>query len=342
MSESLIIFAESKIFNMKRLILFFALLMASFSSAQLFDDLDDILAATTADAQKLADAYVTPLGQSLTYSLNGGWASSAKTHKKLGFDLTIGAVSSSISDAAKKINIKELGLTDLTSSSTTANTIFGPSDSTTFTYALPAGQSQSVELPGGIEKDLIMNSIPMPYVQAGVGLVFDTDLIVRYIPKIENQGAEFGLFGVGLKHNLMQYFGVFDKLPLNVSALASYSKMTIDYQLSSANPDQKVSYDVNTFLVQALASLDFPIVSVMGGLGYGRGNAAFNMLGSYDIQLANATTKTLKDPLSSENTYTGMHAMIGARANLLFLKIFANYTLQEFNTLNLGVSFNFR
>lgn len=327
---------------MKPLLLTLALQTALFSSAQLFDDLNDILAATTADAQKLADAYVAPLGQSLTYSLNGGWASSAKTHKKLGFDLTIGAVSSSISDTSKTMNIAELGLTDLSSSSTTANTIFGPSDSTTFTYALPAGQSQSVKLPGGIEKDLIMNSIPMPYVQAGVGLVFDTDLIVRYTPKIDNQGAEFGLFGIGVKHNLMQYFGVIDKLPLNVSALASYSKMTIDYQLSSANPDQIVSYDVNTFLVQALASIDFPIVSVMGGLGYGSGNAAFNMLGSYDIPLANATKKTLKDPLSSENTYSGTHAMVGVRANLLFLKIFANYTLQEFNTLNAGISFNFR
>ena len=51
---------------------------------------------------------------------------------------------------------------------------------------------------------------------------------------------------------------------------------------------------------------------------------------------------TPKDPLSSEKTYTGTHAMIGARANLLFLKIFANYTLQEFNTLNVGVSVSFR
>jgi hypothetical protein len=49
------------------------------------------LKATTQDAQTLVDAYVAPLGQSLTYSLNSGWASSAKTHKKLGFDITFGA-----------------------------------------------------------------------------------------------------------------------------------------------------------------------------------------------------------------------------------------------------------
>jgi len=187
-----------------------------------------------------------------------------------------------------------------------------------------------------------MNSLPTPYVQAGVGLFFDTDLIVRYVPKIKNQGAEFGLLGIGVKHNLMQYLGLLDKLPLNVSALASYSKIDVDYQLNASNPDQKVTYDVDTFLVQALASLDFPIISVVGGFGYGKGNATMNMLGDYDISFADTTTTTLTNPLTSENTYTGTHAMIGLRANLLFLKIFANYTLQEFNTLNAGISLSFR
>jgi hypothetical protein len=103
-----------------------------------------------------------------------------------------------------------------------------------------------------------------------------------------------------------------------------------------------VNYDVDTFTIQALGSLDFPIISIVGGIGYGKGNVAFDMLGDYSITLANGTSKTLSDPLKSEKEYTGTHAMIGARANLLFLKIFANYTLQEFNTLNVGVSVSFR
>lgn len=328
---------------MKPVLLFFAFLTTTFSSAQLFDNLDDILAATNEDAQILADAYIAPLGQSLTHSLNGGWVSSAKTHKKLGFDLTFGAVSPSVSDGAKKFNVASLGLKQLTSSSTTANTIFGAKSGTEFSYTLPGTSiKQSITLPGGIEDELVMNSLPTPYIQAGVGLLFDTDVIVRYIPKIKNQGAEFGLVGVGIKHNLMQYFGLLDKLPLNVSALAAYSKTNIDYQLNAAKPDQKVTYDVDTFLIQALASLDFPVISVVGGFGYGKGNASMAMLGNYEVSLASSATKTLKDPLKSENTYTGTHAMVGLRANLLFLKIFANYTLQEFNSLNAGVSFSFR
>ena len=328
---------------MKNLTILIISLTATFSSAQLFDDLEKILAATTEDAQLLADAYVAPLGQSLTYSLNAGWALSAKTHKKFGFDITIGVTSTSVSDAAKSFSISALKLEQLTSTATSASTVFGARNGTMFTYTLPGTSiSQSIEMPGGIEDDLVMNSLPAPYSQVGLGLFFETDLIVRYAPKIESQGAKFGLFGIGFKHNLMQYFGVMDKLPLNISALASYSKMNLEYQLSTTNPSQMVDYYVDTFTIQALGSLDFPVISIVGGFGYGKGDVAFDMLGDYTISLADGTSKTLSNPLGSESSYTGTHAMIGARVYLLFLKIFANYSLQEFNTLNAGVSVSFR
>ena len=327
---------------MKNLIILIISFTTAFSSAQLFDDLEKILAATTEDAQLLADAYVEPLGQSLSYCLNAGWASSAKTHKKFGFDITLGVTSPSVSDAAKSFSINALNLEQLTSTSTSASTVFGAKNNTTFTYTLPGGSTQFIEMPGGLGDDLVMNSLPAPYAQVGLGLFFETDLMVRYVPKIKSQGAKFGLFGIGFKHNLVQYFGVMDKLPLNVSALASYSKMNSEYQLSTTNPGQIVNYDVNTFTIQALGSLDFPFISIVGGFGYGKGDVAFDMLGDYTISLVDGTSKTLFNPLGSKRSYTGTHAMIGARVNLLFLKIFANYTLQGFNTLNAGVSVSFR
>ena len=331
---------------MKRSIVILSLFTATFSSAQLFDDLDAILAATTSDAQKLADAYVAPMGQSLTYSLNSGWANSAKTHKKFGFDITIGVASPSVSDEAKSFNINALKLDELRSDATTASTVLGADRNTTFYYELQLPDNttvrQNVALPGGLGDDLVMNSLPTPYLQVGLGLLFDTDIIVRYIPNVENEGAEFGLFGIGLKHSLTQYLGLVDKLPLNISALAAFSKMNVEYELNSANPDQMVAYDISTFTLQALASLDFPIISLVGGFGYGKGDVNFDMLGDYTISLADGTSKSLNNPISFENSYTGTNAMIGVRANLAFIKLFANYTLQEFNTLNAGVSFSFR
>lgn len=322
---------------MKRIFLALTIFTTSLSSAQIFDGLDQILKATDKDANILFDAYTSPLGESFTYSLNTGWASSAKTHKKLGFDLTVGLTAPSVTDAAKSFNISSLNLTQLSSSSTTANTVFGPKGTTEFTYTIAGTSlSESFTLPGGLDDDLFMNSLPIPYVQAGLGLFFDTDLIVRYLPKIETQGAEIDLMGVGLKHNLMQYFGLLDKLPLNVSLLGSFTKLNVDYGLDG--PGQKITGSINTFMLQALGSLDFPVISVVGGFGYGKGDVTFAMLGDYSSINPNIP----KDPLKSEQSYTGTHAVIGLRANLLFLKLFANYTIQEFNTLNFGLSVSFR
>ena len=64
---------------MKQLFLFFALLATTFSSAQLFDDLANLLKASEEDYNILADAYTAPLGQSLTHSLSNGWLTTAKT-----------------------------------------------------------------------------------------------------------------------------------------------------------------------------------------------------------------------------------------------------------------------
>lgn len=319
---------------MKPLILFLTFFTATFSSAQFFDDLKGVLAATADDAQKLAEVYISPVGQSLSYGLNTGWASSAKTHNKLGFDLTFGSALPSVSDAAKTFNTSDLGLKQLTPNTTTASTVFGSKDTATFTNNIT---NTSIKLPG-FEDELVMNSFPIPYIQAGLGLFFDTDIIVRYIPKAKVKGLEVDVLGVGIKHNLMQYLGIIDKLPLNISVLASFSKLNGDYQISSTKPDQKVNLGVDTFMAQALASLDFPLISVIGGFGYGKGDSSIQLLGDYSTEFPG----TPIDPLKSENSHTGTHTMIGVRVNLLFLKIFANYTLQEFNTLNAGISLNFR
>ena len=169
-----IIHSYPNIIKMKRILLLLTIFTTTFASAQLFDNLDDVLKSSTEDAQLLATAYIAPLGQSLTYSLNGGWASSAKTHKKFGFDLTFGALSPSVSDRAKSFKIADLGLSEqLTSSSTTASTILGTDDSTEFTFTSSDGTKTNVTLPGGIEDDLFLNSLPTPYFQVGLGLFFD-------------------------------------------------------------------------------------------------------------------------------------------------------------------------
>ena len=166
------------------------------------------------------------------------------------------------------------------------------------------------------------------------------------------QGSKFSLTGFGLKHNIMQYFGPLDKLPLNVSVLAAISKASFEYDLSDSSfggnsSNRKMTFEADTFTVQALASIDLPVVSAFAGLGYNAGDSQFDVSGDYSIDyeiagLPTPISRVLEDPISIASEASGVMGIVGARLNLLFLKIFANYTIQEYNTLTAGISFNFR
>ncbi len=89
---------------MKRILTLLSILVfAGSANAQLLDGLETVLLAKE-DAQKLLQGYTHPLAKSFIYGLNTGWAHTAKTHKQLGFDLTLGVGASMVSDADLSFN----------------------------------------------------------------------------------------------------------------------------------------------------------------------------------------------------------------------------------------------
>ena len=341
---------------MKNLI--FSILTFSLSvtsvNAQLFDGIENILLTSTEDARILAEGYTAPIGKTLTYALNSGWATSAKTHKKLGFGLTIGGAAPFVPDVDQVFT--PTGLTSLSVPSGSLSTVFGEGGDQELNFSFSESvlgneieYEGKLSFPGGLKDELPLGTVPAPIVQASVGVVFDTDLLVRFIPTMEMQGSTFSLTGFGLKHNIMQYFGPLDKLPLNVSVLAAISKASFEYDLSDStfggnSTNRKMTFKADTFTIQALASIDLPIISAFAGLGYNAGDSQFNVSGDYSIDygITGIAPRILKDPISIASDASGVMGIVGARLNLLFLKIFANYTIQEYNTLTAGISFNFR
>ncbi|MGB0373339.1 MAG: DUF6588 family protein [Flavobacteriaceae bacterium] len=341
---------------MKNLI--FSILTLSLSvtsvNAQLFDGIENILLTSTEDARILAEGYTAPIGKTLTYALNSGWATSAKTHKKLGFGLTIGGAAPFVPDVDQVFT--PTGLTSLSVPSGSLSTVFGEGGDQELNFSFSESvlgneieYEGKLSFPGGLKDELPLGTVPAPIVQASVGVVFETDLLVRFIPTMEMQGSTFSLTGFGLKHNIMQYFGPLDKLPLNVSVLAAISKASFEYDLSDStfggnSTNRKMTFEADTFTIQALASIDLPIISAFAGLGYNAGDSQFNVSGDYSIDygITGIGPRILKDPISIASDASGVMGIVGARLNLLFLKIFANYTIQEYNTLTAGISFNFR
>ena len=144
---------------MKNLILSIITLLLSITStnAQLFDGIENILLTSTEDSRILAEGYTAPIGKTLTYALNSGWATSAKTHKKLGFGLTIGGAAPFVPSADQVFT--PTGLTSLSVPSGSLPTVFGEGGDQTLNFTLV---SDDIPLLGEQQYNCLLYTSPSP------------------------------------------------------------------------------------------------------------------------------------------------------------------------------------
>ncbi|WP_299107448.1 DUF6588 family protein [uncultured Tenacibaculum sp.] len=317
-------------------------------------ELETILLAKD-DAAKLTEAYINPVMKGLIYSSNSGWYHTAKVHKKLGFDITIGASGSFAPSKDDIFDLTKLGLSSNTTfTNNTSPTISAeenvPATTVTFNSTV-AGQNVSANF--GMPTGESLNITPAPMVQVGIGLPFKFEAMARFVPKVGTDDVKAGLFGIGIKKEITDWFGPMDKTPLHISLLAAYTNMTVDYEIGNvsgqvATTNGSAEFKLNSYTIQAIASLNLPIINFYGGVGYNGGTTNLDMLGDYTLTYQTNTTpsvqvqETVSNPLSINNSAGGFNATAGARLSLGFFKIFGSYTLQEQNTLNAGMAFSFR
>ena len=330
------------------LLLLTAFLLTLSTKAQ--DGFEGYLLADKEDGTKLINAYMNPVMKGLIYGMNNGWYHTAKVHRTLGFDISIGVNSSFASKGDEMFTLS--GLTSINQNNggnITAATAAGSENTTPLTNVNLSenniNYSTSFSAPGGIKEDLPLNAIPTPAVQINLGLPANFEISLRLVPKVGPEDVKGNLLGVGLKKEITQWFGPIDKTPLHVSLLAAYTTMTIDYNIDD-NQDVSVQnglaeFKLNTYTVQAIASLNFPFINLYGGIGYGSGNATLKMLGDYTLSYG-PLSRTITDPINSEFDAGSFQTTIGTRLSLGFFKIFGSFTLQEYNTANLGIAFSLR
>lgn len=345
---------------MKKCILVFIGAFTLTFSVKAQSGFEAILLADSNDSKKLMQAYFNPGMKGFINAMNNGWYHTAKVHKKLGFDISIGASGAQIPSKNDLINISALGLSSLSSTESTTPSFSGSGNGAQFTVTRNI-QGQDVtaefEAPGGVS--LPANLVPAPSVQIGVGLPWKLEAMVRFVPNInfgeEQDESSLNMFGLGLKKEITDWFGPMDKTPLHVSILAAYNSMKVSYGVAdiTSGPieteNAMAEFDLNTFTLQAIASLNFPIINVYGGFGYNSGSSSLKMSGTYTgvFQTVGAASnvtirETLVIPSNFDFNSNGMNATIGARLSLGFFKIYGSYALQEYNTANLGIAFSLR
>ena len=252
----------------------------------------EMLLLANEDANLLLSNYMTPVMEGMSYSLNDGWYHTAKTHKKLGFDITINANAAIVPKSSRSFQFNESDYQYLTleSGDSKIQAVMGANNNSKIGVRIPEANNFKVaefDMPDGIGGDFPLNAVPSPMIQASLGIPFDTDISIRYLPKVDTDEVEANLIGFGIKHNLMQYFGPLDKLPLNIAVFGGFTTMDMTYNLASIDGlpgnNQEAILEFSAFTIQTIASLDFPFISIYGAIGYDKGSSSIKINGKYEL-----------------------------------------------------------
>ena len=339
---------------------FLTLLLAattSISFAQ-FPDFGALVASGSDDLNQYMGSYVRPFMNTFGTGVSNGWYNTAEPHKSLGFDLTIYASFVSVPDADRMFTFNNADYNSLqlvSGNSASVPTLLGPSSSTQLfaDYTDPNTQERIItnpfDAPGGVQDELPTKSVPVPMVQLGLGIVKNTEIMVRYTPSI-NVADDFKLrlFGLGLKHDIKQWIPGLRSLPIDLSILIGYtnldSKYTFPGNSTVETSDGEGNFDVNSWTFQALVSKKLSVVTFYGGLGYNSVNSTFNMLGTYTIRDATnpLLSVSVTDPVDQTFPLSGFRATVGIRLKLAVFTFHGDYTLQEYSTITAGFGISVR
>jgi hypothetical protein len=345
------------------------LLISSVSFSQV-DDVD-FLRSIPSDGVKFTQAYVSPWANAFGAGLNGSWYNTAKPHKFGGFDITAGFNVGVVPTSAETFDISTIGLSSSLTGTGTTPTIAGPdNDGPLMTYKVNDVTLASFNAPPG----LAWKYIPVPTIQVGIGLPLGTELKGRFIPKVEIQGGDISLWGLGIIHSLTQYLPGNKLLPFDVSLFAGYTKLqgtvplslepdpVIDQNYTSFNPatsfeDQKLNVSVEALNVSAIGSLNLHIITFYGGLGYSKTRTEMDLSGNFPLPVLvtpaapalpfaqyndSGVRKGSDFPNMDIRNFSGIRANIGVRIKLAIITIHADYTRAQYNVLSAGLGISIR
>jgi hypothetical protein len=352
--------------SMKRSgLLMISLFCISLVSYSQFKDVD-FLRSAPSDGAKYLQAYFSPWANAVGSGLNGGWYNTAKPHKFGGFDITTNFSVAMVPTSAQTFDVSKISLSSSLTGTGIASTIAGPKTTGPLMTFNQAGTPiASFNTPKGTG----LNIIPVPMAQVGLGLPLGTEVKFRFIPKVSIGDGNVSLWGVGLVHSLVQYLPGSKLLPFDVSLFGGYTKLQGNIPLSlqpdpmvaqnystfsPVFPKQNLSFDVSALNVSLIASLNLPVVTLYGGLGYCKTQAKINVQGNFPTPVL-ATSPTVHVEYNDSGVvpgtkfgtldmkdYSGLRANIGLRIKLAAITIHADYTKAQYNVYSAGLGISFR
>ena len=336
----------------------------NFSNAQ---DFGEIMSAGTEDANTYLEIYAAPVINSFGVGLAGGWYNTAKAHKTLGFDLTVSFNMAAVPNEDMMFDFAEAGFRNLQlrgdSDGMVPTLAGGDAENGSELYieagqtinGVPVEQEITFDVPSGfnLSEVPVVTGVPTPTFNLGVGIYKNTDLKLRFIPQQNIEGYKFGMFGIGVMHDVKQWIPGIKNLPFDLSGFFGTTTMNAETDIEVSESDGsgttfegsgKASFKTNSTTVQAIISKKLAVLTPYAALGFNAVKTKFDVSGDYTA--SNSVTndsQTVTDPI--DLTFTGAggaRLTLGARLKLAVFTFHYAYTLQKYNVHSFGFGINVR
>jgi hypothetical protein len=357
-----------------------AALTTGAGSAQL-GDIGNILTGGVENAELMFTEYLRPLANSLGANLNGGWYNTAKVHGTLGFDITMTVSAAFPPDDSKLYDLSKLGLTDLAPMSNpnapTYSGAAGGGPTVAFERDVPGYFDNPVRYlefdhPGGSG----ISFVPSPMINAGLGIPKGFEVMGRFMPKLKYKGLEFGLWGVGVKHDIGQWIPFVKRIPvLHFTLMYGYTNIHANAKLKTISPDlltpsvadntsginwdgQNLDLVTQGHTANFLVGANLPVVAFYGGVGISKTRTNLKANGYYPVPTLNTDNplnpytevtneSAVKDPIdieikNTDGSTTSPRLNAGIRFKFAVVTIHFDYTYANYSVATAGLGFSFR
>ena len=266
------------------------------------------------DALFYSDKYITPATDAAIYQASSGWVTTPK--KRDLWDVAIGVHTNIFftpnRDRTFVINNSDLSFFSLENgTSATVPTAVGNKDQVYLTGQL--GDSEvRLKTPQGINRDVVA----YPYLQGSIALWYGTELIAKYSPKVQLKRSNYQVYGIGLKHNISQYFKKLEEKNFSLSVLAAYSKEDVNVEFLNVQTDygtlgiDAINGLVDTWQFQMNGAKAWGNFELMGGFIVNTSNIEYRVSGERGsvediLPLQDVLNKRLEEIYKTRVNYIG-------------------------------------
>ena len=319
---------------------FILFLFSTIALAQLTEQQQADARAIADDLVYLADEYVSTAAEASVYQSSGGWFTSAKKKELWDLEISLHGNLLFIPKKSKNFIIDEAKLQNLSIQGDIAST---PTSLGGDNYIVLEGSigddSFEFDSPEGINESYVRHA----QLQASLGLWKGTTLIGRYSPKIKINKTYYQIVGLGIQHNISQWFPSIRETTFNLAGLVSYSSYSVSDTFSEVNLPlgttlSSVVVDGESFMFNLVASKQFKKFIVSSAVGLTSSKFDY-IIGGDDgvLRVLSILNKKFEDLNKSK---TNFKADIGVDYSFYDFSVNTMLTFGNYTNLIFGINYN--